>query len=205
MIFSLADFSANAAYHLLTQTVIPRPIAWVLTQNNITDSYNLAPFSYFTPVTSEPPLLMLSIATKDSAGAAKDTLVNILREQQFTLHIATAEQMQAVQDSATPLPYGTSELQITKQQLVEFEQTPLKRLDDVPIAFACQLYQQQRIGTQQLIFGEVTHAYIDNQYLQTHDNKIQVNPEQVNPLARLGLGQFCQITGVKRPNIIKST
>ena len=40
--------SASEAYHLMTQTVVPRPIVWVRTENepaNETGSYNLAPVS----------------------------------------------------------------------------------------------------------------------------------------------------------------
>ena len=63
-------------YHLMTQTVIPRPIAWVLTESGEAD-YNLAPFSYFTPVSSNPPLLMFSVGKKPT-GEIKDlSLIHI--------------------------------------------------------------------------------------------------------------------------------
>ena len=77
MNLDFSQFNANQRYHLMTQTLIPRPIAWVLTDSG-NDSLNLAPFSYFTPVSSNPALLMISVGLKPN-GDKKDTLVNILK------------------------------------------------------------------------------------------------------------------------------
>ena len=63
MNLDFSTLSANQRYHLMTQTIIPRPIAWVLTDSN-NGSFNLAPFSYFTAVSSAPPMLMLSVGKK---------------------------------------------------------------------------------------------------------------------------------------------
>ena len=79
MNLNFSDFSASQRYHLMTQTIIPRPIAWVLTDSSSNaekDNFNLAPFSYFTAVSSEPPILMLSVGKKPN-GDDKDTLINV--------------------------------------------------------------------------------------------------------------------------------
>lgn len=201
MIINLQDMSPSSTYHLLTQTVIPRPIAWVLSKNTAGADYNLAPFSFFTAVASDPALLMLSFAVKDESGTHKDTLSNILEQKQFTIHIATNEQMQAVQDTAMPLPYGESELALIPQQLTDFENTSLKRLEQVPIAFACELYEHQTIGnqSQHLVFAQVKHCYIDDHTVSGDGKKIQIDAATIDPLARLGLGQFCRITNIRRP------
>lgn len=207
MIINTKDLSSSQTYHLLTQTVIPRPIAWVLSENHVGDNvveteqrYNIAPFSYFTAVSSDPALLMLSFASKDDGGE-KDTLINISEKQHFVIHIATAEQMQAVQDTSTPLPYGESEMTLMTQRLVDFEGTSLKRLADVPIAFACRLYDRQEIGNaaQQLVFAEVTHCYVADHVVDVDGKRMRISAQDVNPLGRLGLGQFCDITAVRRP------
>lgn len=201
MIISTAELSSAATYHLLTQTVIPRPIAWVLSLNKSASSYNLAPFSYFTAVASDPALLLLSIAAKDTANTPKDSLVNLLREEPFVIHLASSQQMQAVQETATPLPYGESELDLTQEHLVDFADLPLKRLQQAPIAFACKLYKHQTIGNQpqHLIFAEVTHCYVADEAFSLNGKKITIDPKQINPLARLGLGQFCDIAHIRRP------
>ncbi len=60
MNIDLSTLAPTQVYHLMTQTVIPRPIAWVLTDSG-EQNFNLAPFSYFTAVSSRPPLLMISV------------------------------------------------------------------------------------------------------------------------------------------------
>ena len=76
MLIDFEGMDPKDAYHILTQTVIPRPVAWVLSENPDGD-FNLAPFSFFTPITSNPPLLMISVGKKPTEGVFKDTRVNI--------------------------------------------------------------------------------------------------------------------------------
>lgn len=195
MILDLDDFSPNGVYHLLTQTVIPRPIAWALTINSDEQSYNLAPFSYFNAVCSDPPLLMLSCVPKPG-GNHKDTVQNILRGNSFVIHIPTENQLQAVQDSATSLPYGESELDLHHLPLTSFTTNRsgvnLQRLRDAPIAFACKLYRADSLGNapQTLIFAEVTNIYIDEHALTQNGKHINIDTTTIAPLSRLGKNQF---------------
>ena len=87
MNIQLNNMPSTAIYHLMTQTIIPRPIAWVLS-NNSDDSLNLAPFSYFNAVCSDPPLCMLSMGKKPN-GTTKDTVANLIEEAYCVVHIAT--------------------------------------------------------------------------------------------------------------------
>lgn len=71
MILHSKDMQASEIYHTTMQTLLPRPIAWVLSQHQ-EGHLNLAPFSYFTAVSSEPPLLVFSVGDKAS-GEGKHT------------------------------------------------------------------------------------------------------------------------------------
>ena len=88
MIIDFKQQSPANRYHIMTQTVIPRPIAWVLSENTSDNpatsepSYNLAPFSFFNAICSHPPLPMLSVGHK-SDGTEKDTSVNLLSGRDF--------------------------------------------------------------------------------------------------------------------------
>jgi len=76
MELDISSLSPNQVYHTLIQSIVPRPIAWVLSENS-DKSHNLAPFSYFTAVSSDPALLMFSLGKRPDNNARKDTLVNI--------------------------------------------------------------------------------------------------------------------------------
>ncbi|PID64049.1 MAG: protein/domain typically associated with flavoprotein oxygenase, DIM6/NTAB family protein [Gammaproteobacteria bacterium] len=193
------NLSPTAAYHLITQTVIPRPIAWVLTKNVDGQSHNLAPFSYFSAVSSEPPLLMFSCAAKPEGGL-KDTVINTLREEKLVIHIATETQLQALQDSAQPLNYGDSEVALIAADLCDFAGTGQQRLSGAPIAFACRLHHSDTVGkAQTLIFAEIESVYIDDAAVSKNGKRLRIDAKTIAPLGRLGLGQFVTLADVVMP------
>lgn len=200
MIIDMSDYSPNAIYHLMTQSIIPRPIAWILTKNADGKSHNLAPFSYFTAVSSNPPLLMFSAMPKDVNGTPKDTINNIRREKQFVVHIASSWQLAAVENSGKSLDYGESEVDANQLNLCEFTNAGQQRLSDAPIAMACTLYQEQHIGNtpQTLVFGQLTHLYVADIAASVNHNRITIDAKQIEPLARLGLGCFADINNIRR-------
>ena len=79
MQLDFSTLSPTQAYHTVIQTLIPRPVAWVLSEND-NSSLNIAPFSYFTAVSSEPPILMFSVGKKPSDHQRKDTARNIIKK-----------------------------------------------------------------------------------------------------------------------------
>src|SRR5271170_178191 len=107
MLIDCSEYSRDQIYFLMIQLVIPRPIAWVLSDNG-DRTYNLAPFSFFNAITSNPPILMLAAGWKDE-GTRKDTWVNISERSHFVVHIPSAEQVNDVSVSSAVLPHGVSE------------------------------------------------------------------------------------------------
>jgi flavin reductase (DIM6/NTAB) family NADH-FMN oxidoreductase RutF len=83
MMFDFATTSPANCYKLLTATVVPRPIAWVVTQD-AQGAINVAPFSFFNAFASNPPVLGVSIGGA-SIEADKDTLANIKATGQFVV------------------------------------------------------------------------------------------------------------------------
>src|SRR5918997_726130 len=96
-----AGLGAESAYKLLIGTVVPRPIAWVTTMSE-RGSVNLAPFSAFTFVSPKPPMLAISVGHK--AGTYKDTARNILRSEEFVVHITDQSLIESVHLSSVEHP-----------------------------------------------------------------------------------------------------
>lgn len=201
------DFEGMAPqdiYHILTQTVIPRPIAWVLTENP-DGNYNLAPYSFFTVVTSNPPLLMISIGRKPTDGAFKDTRVNIERGKEFVVHIGHREMAAAMTETARTLPHGESELKNVDLPLTAWEASRLPRLADCRIALACELYEIKEIGEgpQTLVFGKINGIYAADE-VTTEDDKgrLRFDGAAIDPLGRLGGSEyvtFGDVVKIPRP------
>jgi len=204
MIVDFAQLDAPKIYHVMTQTLIPRPVAWVLSENPAGD-YNLAPFSYFTAVSSQPPLILISVGRKPKEGVAKDTRTNIEARKFFTVHIAHRELAAAMTETSRTLPHGESELDHVDLALTGFEGSPMPRLADCRIAMACELYEIQEIGPnrQSLIFGQVRRVYVADGVAATDDKgRLQVEAARVDPIGRLGASQystFGEVITIPRP------
>lgn len=199
MNLNFADYTANQRYHLMTQTIIPRPIAWALTDSG-NGNFNLAPFSYFTAVSSEPPMLMISVGKKPN-GDDKDTLVNIVNDKKIVIHIASQQQAQLVTQTAATLAHGESELANTELSTTELANFSLPRLTQCDIAYGCELYEIKELGSvpQRLIFVEIKQVYINDRVAEIHADtngkpRIKVHSERIKPLARLGGGEFASIS-----------
>jgi len=191
MNIDLSTLTPGAVYSRLVQTVVPRPIAWVLSQNP-DHTLNLAPFSYFNAVCSDPPLLMLSIGFKPD-GSEKDTRLNIRDRNHFVIHIAHRELAKALTESAATLAAGESELDRIGLETTDFVGSPLPRLVDCRVAFACERYEIREIGNsrQALILGRVSHMFVDDGVLEPNpDGKARVAAERLDPIGRLGGSEY---------------
>lgn len=106
MVINYSDLNDVKKYKLMSQTIIPRPIAWIVTQQN--GIINIAPFSYFAPLSSNPPLVVVSIGHKDD-DTPKDTRINILETKKATICFAKIEDLEKLILSSNELPKEISE------------------------------------------------------------------------------------------------
>ena len=95
-------------YKLMAGNIIPRPVAWIVTENN--GIINIAPFSYFTGVSSKPPLLMVSIGrNKKGLDEPKDTFKNIKKTEKASVCLVPLEMVEIMDKTGEVLPAGESE------------------------------------------------------------------------------------------------
>jgi flavin reductase (DIM6/NTAB) family NADH-FMN oxidoreductase RutF len=183
----LDQLKRSEKYFLMTSTIVPRPIAVVSSINeNGTD--NLAAFSYFNAVSTEPAIIMFSITHKKDASK-KDTLVNIERENEFVIHIAQANQMQIVDQTGESLPYGQSERE--KLGLTTTASTWIKtpRVKEFKVALECKLEKLLEVGSSTVVFGRIIGAHLDETLLlpdpMTGEKTPRVDTHALDPLARM--------------------
>jgi flavin reductase (DIM6/NTAB) family NADH-FMN oxidoreductase RutF len=199
MEIDLQDLSTNQIYFTMGQTVIPRPIAWVLSEN-AGGNYNLAPFSYFNAVCSDPPLILVS-AGKKPDGASKDTHVNIAARGDFVVHIAHQEMLDPLNRSSATLPAGESEVELLELPLAPLVDFRLPRLADCRVALACELFQIHEIGPtpQALILGRVKRIYIDDEACaRDARGRLKVHAERIAPIGRLGADEYVTFGEIRR-------
>ena len=203
MQIDLSTLQPSQVYFTMTQTLLPRPIAWVLSENEA-GGYNLAPFSYFTAVCSDPPLLLIS-AGRRPEGGPKDTTVNITARRRFVVHIAHREQLEPLNASSASWPSEVSEVDKLGLATTTFEGFSLPRLADCRVAYACELHQLIELGRgpQALILGEVKAVYLDDAIVsQDEKGRLKVHADRLDPVSRLGpeeYATFGEIVHLIRP------
>ena len=104
MKFEFESLTEETRYKLMLATVLPRPIAWVTSQDR-NGLVNAAPFSMFNMVGEDPPLVMVSVNRENAQGRLKDTAANVLRSGEFVVHLpdeAIAAQMHACGEALAP-------------------------------------------------------------------------------------------------------
>ena len=194
MDIDFSQLSASAAYFMLTQTIVPRPIAWILSEN-ADGSFNLAPFSFFNALCSDPPLLGVSIGKKADGAALKDTRTNILERQHFVLHIAQQDLLPLLNASAASLPQNVSEVTQLGLATTPMANFTLPRLTDCYVALACAYVQEMPLNDDfAFVIGEVKHLYLAEQVAECDaKGRVKVNSAALQPLARLGAGEYATL------------
>jgi flavin reductase (DIM6/NTAB) family NADH-FMN oxidoreductase RutF len=108
MIVDFKDNSALDRYKLMSNFIIPRPIAWIVTK---ADVVNIAPFSYFAPISSDPPSLIVSIGHKRDR-TPKDTLRNIREQKKCVVSIIEDDHLELLKLSSKELYRDVSEAEM---------------------------------------------------------------------------------------------
>ncbi len=200
----LLDFSklpAREVYGWMTSAIAPRPIAWVSTIA-ADGRTNLAPFSFFQGVTSNPPTLMF-VPVNNRAGEPKDTVRNIRQVPEFVVHVVPFSLAEPMNASAATLPYGESEFEKFAIATVPSTKVRPPRVATAPVAFECTLHQIVEIGegplAAQVVFGRIHLVHVSDDVLGPDG---RIDAAKLDLIGRLSGDWYCRTTErftVKRP------
>jgi flavin reductase (DIM6/NTAB) family NADH-FMN oxidoreductase RutF len=167
MLVDFKEESSTERYKLMSQLVIPRPIAWIVSGDAVV---NIAPFSYFTPLSSEPPTLMVSIGHRPD-GSPKDTLRNLRAYKKGVVCMVDTSKLDQMHLSS-------KSLDATQSEAEHFDIATKKVLDDYPpmiegvkAAFFCEYLQEVDLkGSKTIpVILEIKHLYIDESIISDND------------------------------------
>ena len=181
------------SYRRLTEVVIPRPIALVATvdRDGIT---NLAPFSFFTVVSSNPPFIAFAPHRVGRTGSKKDTLRNVEQVGEFTVSVVTEEIAERVNNCAAPLPYGDSEFEHSGLTPVAAERVKAPLVAESPVALECTLEEIRTYGDEggagSLVVGRVVLMHFDPAVRDPVEGRVL--PELLRAVGRMGGSLWCR-------------
>jgi flavin reductase (DIM6/NTAB) family NADH-FMN oxidoreductase RutF len=150
-----ATLSEDAAYFWQIATILPRPIAWTSTLNE-DGSANLAPFSFFTGVSSDPPTCLICVS-RNGRGEKKDTWRNIERTGEFVVHVVTDALAAAMNLTSRGVAYGVDELAAAGLTRIPADKVAAPRVAESPVAMECRLERIVEVGRAgtAVIIGEI--------------------------------------------------
>jgi flavin reductase (DIM6/NTAB) family NADH-FMN oxidoreductase RutF len=197
MIFDLnKDKTVNETYKLMAQTIIPRPIAWVVTEDE--DVVNIAPFSYFIGLSSDPASVLISVGHK-ADGTPKDTLANIRKHQKCTICMVQENNLEKMHLSSKGLDKEISEAEIFNIETVSLRDGYPPMIKGVPSAYFCELNQEIDLGggsTIPLVLN-VNEIFIDDEVI-TDKERLTI---AFKPVARIGKSYAFLGEEIDAPNI----
>jgi len=180
---------------LLASCIIPRPIAWVSSINEL-GKPNIAPFSFFTGIQWNPPVLAFSVVNR-ADGTKKDTVINIEQTKEFVINVVSVDLLKLMESSAQPIPYGEDENYLKELKLAPSETIKPYRIENSKISFECALDRivcvDEGADAGNLVIGRVQLAHIAENLITGRE----VDWRELNAPGRLsGNNRYCAVESV---------
>jgi flavin reductase (DIM6/NTAB) family NADH-FMN oxidoreductase RutF len=182
-----ATLSPDAAYAWQVATILPRPIAWTSTLNE-DGTANLAPFSFFTGVSADPPTCLICVARKkrqpDGTRPPKDTWRNIERTGEYVIHVVSDALAPPMVATSRELPYGTDEIAQAGLTKIASERVAAPRIAEAPVAMECRLERIVEVGRAgtAVIIGEILLWHVRDELIVEG----RLDPGRLDAIGRMG-------------------
>jgi flavin reductase (DIM6/NTAB) family NADH-FMN oxidoreductase RutF len=182
MIVDYKDKELTQKYQLMANTIIPRPIAWIVTKSK-EGVINVAPFSYFIGLSSNPATMLVSIGHKKNSEP-KDTLKNLRETKVCTICMVDEKNLEKMHFSSKELDKNISEADEFDIELKEMVNGFPPMVSSTPSAFFCKYNQEITLEDSKTIpvVVEILHQYINDNIITDKENL----SFEFEPIARVG-------------------
>ena len=183
MHFIMNELDPATRYKLLVNTVTPRPIAWVSTQDGA-GARNAAPYSFFNAMGGTPPLIAIGMASdgQREGVAAKDSWRVISETREFAVALVDEAHADAMNITATNAPPGVDEFDLARLTAVPATQIAAPLIAGAPVQFECRVFKLVETAPNSgIVIGEVLVTHIDDRFLGEEDGKLRID----NPAMKL--------------------
>lgn len=180
------DLHGKEPYKLLVGSVVPRAIAWVATRSPAGVA-NIAPYSFFTVASPDPPTLCFSVGPSSREGEpVKDTLANLRASGELTVNIARSDLLEAVSTTASSLPATIDEFAVAGLTQEPATLVSAPRIAEAPISMECRLDRVVDVGVNALVLARVLLWRFEDGLR----DRTYIDMERLAPLGRLAGPRF---------------
>jgi flavin reductase (DIM6/NTAB) family NADH-FMN oxidoreductase RutF len=182
--FDPGSASTGDIYKLMVGSIVPRPIALVssIHQGNVR---NLAPFSYFTACSSNPPVVVFCPINRPAPPMAKDTLRNVLETREFVVNIVSEDFVERMNACAAQVGPEVDEFELSGLTPLASDLVRPPRVAESQIHMECRLLQvvqvSDRPGGGTLVLGEVLRFHLREGLVEN----FRVDPDKLRAVGRM--------------------
>ncbi len=191
--FDPANHSTNDIYKLMIGSIVPRPIALVSTvdENNVR---NLAPFSYFTACSANPPVVVFCPMLRPVPPMAKDTLRNVIATREFVVNIVSEEFVGGMNATAAQVGPEVDEFELSGLTPIASELVKPPRVAESHVHMECRLRQVVHVSDQpgggSLVLGEVLRFHVREDFIEN----FRIDPDKLHAVGRMAGSTYARTT-----------
>ncbi len=177
--------------------VVPRPIGWISSQD-AEGRVNLAPYSFFNAVASNPPIVMFSANGVHNEGGLKDSAKNAEETGEFVCNLATWELREKMNASSASLPRDRDEFQVAGLTPAASRLVSPPRVAESPVHLECLWIKTVPLPSNNpdepntVVFGKVIGIHIDDDVIKEG----MIDMTKLKPIARLGYMDYTVIDNI---------
>lgn len=183
-------------HQFIIGSISPRPIALVSTISP-SGKANLAPYSFFNAVSSNPPMLIFSSNLKSGKSKEKDTLKNIQSTRECVVNIVNYNIMRQMTLTSVAYDYGVSEFEKSGLTPLKSEIVKSFRVKESPVQFECTIKDIIALGNEagaaNLIICNILKMHVVKSIL--NDNLRRIDPNKLDVVGRLGRSNYVRVNG----------
>lgn len=188
MVIDPLDLDPKSVYKLLIGSVVPRPIAWTSTVSR-DGVRNLAPFSFFTVASRNPPMLCISVGPRTSdEQPTKDTLDNVEDTGEFVINIVSLPLSNTMHESSKSHPPEADEFERAGLTPAPCEVVKAPRVGEAGVSMECVLDRILPLGSDHLVIGRMVRFHVRDELYQNG----RIDVDGLQPLGRLA-GNYTKV------------
>lgn len=178
--------------------VVPRPIGWISTVDE-QGRPNLAPYSFFNAVASDPPCVMFAAGLRPKSTDQKDSHRNAELTGEFVVNLATYDLRLQMNQSSADNPAGVNEFETSGLETLPSTFVKAPRVKGSPVHLECKYLQTVEMPSwdpergNYVIFGRVVGIHIDDSVI-TENGFVDVT--RFRPISRLGYMEYAVVNEV---------
>jgi flavin reductase (DIM6/NTAB) family NADH-FMN oxidoreductase RutF len=153
-----------SSYSLMISAITPRPVAFVSSQSEAGVN-NLSPFSYFSAVSHDPPLISIGVCNNRD-GSKKDTLVNIEETEEFTVNIISEWMVEAANHTCGAFKPDVDEFEMSGLTPLKSDLVKPFRVEESAFHMECkfhsktEVFNDKGVHTTTIVLGRVIKFHV---------------------------------------------